>query len=293
MSQPAPEQIWTVGQLLQWTTQFLTQKGFDSPQLDARLLLAHVLDCKAIDLYGLRFGETASDEVRKQYRELIQQRLEGCPTAYLIGKKEFFSLEFHVTPAVLIPQPSSETLVTECLSIAKSLSTPHILDLGTGSGNLAVTLAHHLSQAQITAVDISEAALAVAQQNAEKHGVTERIHFLHEDLFAPLPQGKMFDIIVSNPPYISQVEFDELEDEVRNHQPNLALDGGEDGFAIFDRIIAQAPSYLKTNGTLLLEVGYAQNEAARKRIEAQGGYQLHPTVRDRDGHLRVLKAVCL
>src|SRR5579875_1165652 len=169
------EQPWTIGRLLDWTTQFFRQKGFESPRLDAEVLLAHALGCKRIDLY-IRHTEEATEQSRQRFRELVRQRIEGCPVAYLVGRKEFFSLEFEVHRAVLIPRPDSECLVDECLRLAKELAEPAILDMGTGSGCLAVAVAKHHPTAQLTAVDISAEALAVASRNAAKHGVAERIH---------------------------------------------------------------------------------------------------------------------
>src|SRR5438045_2661973 len=162
MSQPVgTDASWTVGGLLNWTAKFLLQKSVEFPRLDAEVLLAHALGCKRIDLYGVRHGEIAEDDVRKVYRELIGKRVAGCPVAYLVGRKEFFSLELEVGPAVLIPRPDSELLVTECLALARPLAAPTLLDLGTGSGNLPVALAKHLKTALLTTVDVSADALAV------------------------------------------------------------------------------------------------------------------------------------
>src|SRR4029077_13380 len=137
--------------LLNWTAKYLAQKGTEFPRLDAEVLLAHALDCKRIDLYGIRFSDTADDEVRKRYKDLIRKRLEGCPVAYLVGRKEFFSLEFEVGPAVLIPRPDTETLVGECLALARPMSEPDIIDIGTGSGAIAVAVARQHKSARMTA----------------------------------------------------------------------------------------------------------------------------------------------
>ncbi len=197
------EQSWTLGGLLDWTAKHLAQKGAESPRLDAEVLLAHAALCKRIDLYGLRFAEEASPEVRQKYKELIRRRVEGCPVAYLVGKKEFHGLEFQVSPAVLIPRPDSEHLVLECLALSKTLSGPRrLIDIGTGSGNLAVTLAKSLPALQVTATDQSAAALQVAEANAAQHKVKERIRFLQGDLFATVPASETFSFVISNPPYI-------------------------------------------------------------------------------------------
>src|SRR5439155_22888861 len=142
------EPTWTLGSLLDWTAKHLAQKGAEFPRLDAEVLLAHAVGCKRIDLYGLRFAEESTPQVRHKYKDLIKRRIEGCPVAYLVGKKEFHGLEFQVGPAVLIPRPDSEHVVIECLALAKGKTAPRILDVGTGSGNLAVTLAKNLCEAQ-------------------------------------------------------------------------------------------------------------------------------------------------
>lgn len=283
------EQPWTIGRLLDWTTKFLGQKGAESPRLDAQVLLAHALGCKRIELYT-RHDELASDEARAKFRELVRKRIEGCPVAYLVGRKEFFSLEFEVGPAVLIPRPDTECVVTECLQLARGLAEPHVLDLGTGSGCLAVTAAVRHKRAKVTAVDLSPEALAVAAKNAARHKVEGRIRFLQGDLFAPLPADEKFDFILSNPPYIPHDVLPALEPGVRDYEPHLALDGGPDGYAVFERLVAGAPEYLKPGGYLIVEIGAPQEQFARERILARGGYELGKTILDGSGHPRVLRA---
>src|SRR5438477_4365295 len=150
-----PETSWTLGSLLDWTAKHLAQKGVEFPRLDAEVLLAHAAGCRRIDLYGARFAEIADPQVRKEYRELIRRRLEGCPVAYLVGRKEFYGLEFAVSPAVLIPRPDSEHVVIECLKLAKPMEKPRIVDIGVGSGNLAIAIAKHHPTAEVTAIDKS------------------------------------------------------------------------------------------------------------------------------------------
>ncbi|MGH7223665.1 MAG: peptide chain release factor N(5)-glutamine methyltransferase [Gemmataceae bacterium] len=283
------EQPWTIGRLLDWTTKFFQQKGSESPRLDSEVLLAHALGCKRIDLYA-RHGEEAPEQGRQRFRDLVRQRVEGCPVAYLVGRKEFFSLEFTVTRAVLIPRPDSECVVDECLRLAKALATPTILDIGTGSGCLAIAVAKHHKTAQVTAVDFSPEALAVASENARKHGVAERIRFLQGDLFAPLPAAERFDFILSNPPYIPHDDIAKLVPGVRDYEPHTALDGGTDGFAVFDRLIAETPAHLKPEGYLLIEIGSPQEGPARERIGRHEGYELAKTIHDGSGHPRVLMA---
>jgi release factor glutamine methyltransferase len=284
------EQTWTLGALLDWTAKHLAQKGAEFPRLDAEVLLAHVVGCKRIDLYGLRFAEEASPEVRNKYKELIRRRIEGCPVAYLVGKKEFHGLEFQVSPAVLIPRPDSEHVVLECLALAKGMAAPRILDVGTGSGNLAVTLAKVLPAAQITATDKSAEALAVAKANAAKHGVLEKMRFLQGDLLEPIPLGDLFDFVISNPPYIAHEDIGKLAPGVRDFEPHLSLDGGPDGFTVFDRLIEQARRFLQPGGFLLIEIGSPQEKEGRERLGLYKEYELAPTIHDYSGHPRVLKA---
>ncbi len=284
------EQAWTVGGLLEWTERFLAQKGVEFPRLDAQVLLAYALGCKRIDLYGLLHGQPATEEVRQRYRDLIRRRVEGCPVAYLVGRKEFYSLELEVSPAVLIPRPDSEVAVVECLELAKQMAEPTILDIGTGSGNLAIAIAKHHKGAEVTAVDLSPDALAVAQRNAAKHDVAERIRFLCGDLFEAVPAGERFDFVISNPPYIPSAEVKRLAPGVRDYEPHLALDGGPDGYAVFERLVAEARQHLEPGGHLIVEITTAQEGPARQRLAALAGYELAPTIYDHGRHPRVLRA---
>jgi release factor glutamine methyltransferase len=288
--QPAgAEQNWTLGALLDWTAKHLAQKSVESPRLDAEVLLAHAAGCKRIDLYGTRYADAASPEVRQAYRDLIRKRLEGCPVAYLVGRKEFFGLSLTVSPAVLIPRPDTEHVVMETLALAKKLEAPRIVDIGTGSGAIAIMLARHHPHAQITAIDISSEALDVARANAEKFGVANRIRFLLGDLLAPAA-GETFDFIASNPPYIPTEDIPSLPIGVRQYEPHAALDGGPGGFVVFDRLIAQARTQVAPAGYLIVEIGSPQEEPARARLAAITEWSLGPTVMDSAGHPRVLIA---
>jgi release factor glutamine methyltransferase len=280
---------WTIGSLLDWTAAFLLKKGAESPRLDAEVLLAHALGCRRIELYT-RHAEPATEAVREGYRELIRRRTEGCPVAYLVGQKEFFSLTFEVDGSVLIPRPDSEHVVLECLRLAKGMPTPAILDLGVGSGNLSVALAFQLKTAKVVGVDISPAALAVATRNAVKHGVDRRVDFREGDLFGPIQPGEQFDFVVSNPPYIPTADVPGLEAGVSRFEPGQALDGGPDGFAVFDRIVGGALAVLKPGGSLIIEIGAPQHEEARRKIAALPQYELFDTIYDGSRHPRVLRA---
>ena len=193
---------WTVRRIIDWTTAHLKKHGSDTPRLDTEILLAHARGCRRIELYT-RFDEVLNEDERSAMRDLVRRRAQSEPVAYLVGHREFFGLDFRVTPAVLIPRPDTETLVVELLDVAKPLTAPRILDLGTGSGCIAIAAAVNLPAAQITATDLSDAALAVARGNAESHHVLDRIRFLSGDLFAAVAHEERFDVVASNPPYIA------------------------------------------------------------------------------------------
>ncbi|MBY0230391.1 MAG: peptide chain release factor N(5)-glutamine methyltransferase [Gemmataceae bacterium] len=282
------DQPWTIGRLLAWTKDHFAAKGVDSPRVDAEILLAHALGCARIALYT-RTAELPADEQRAAFKELVQKRLKGTPVSRLLGRREFFSLDLEVTPDVLVPRPDTEWLVTECLALAKPMESPRLLDLGTGSGCVALALAKQHKTAQVVAVDLSAAALAVARRNAEKHGVEGRIEFLQGDLFAPLPPEPRFGFIVSNPPYVPSAGIEGLSPEVRDHDPRLALDGGPDGFAVIDRILAGAGAFLEEGGWLLCEIGHDQAAEARRRFAA-AGWIIEKEAKDGSGHVRVLAA---
>jgi release factor glutamine methyltransferase len=283
------DQPWTIGGLLDWTARFLAEKGSESPRLDAEVLLAHSLACRRIDLYT-RHDEVAAADARDAFRKLVRKRVEGCPVAYLVRRKEFFSLAFEVGPAVLIPRPETEFVVMECLRLAKPIERPRVLDVGTGSGAIAIAVAHQHLGAQVTATDLSPDALAVAARNAERHGVADRVRFLQGDLFAPVPPGERFDFILSNPPYIARDDIPKLPPGVRDYEPRVALDGGPGGYAVFDRLVAEAGAHLESGGYLIIEIGTPQEKRCRETIAAHGGYELAETIHDYSGHPRVLRA---
>lgn len=286
---PATPVLWTIKALLNWTTDFLAKKGIESPRADAQILLAHVLKCTKVDLI-VRFNEEPSEAERTRYRELIQRRITGWPVAYLVGSRDFYLLSFEVSPAVLIPRPETETLVLEALSMLKPLSSPRVLDLGTGSGCIAVSIAHQKKDTLVTAIDLSPDALAVARRNAQIHGVADRVAFLQGDLFAALPPGATFDLIASNPPYIAQAEFAGLSPDVRDHEPRVALEGGTDGLLFYRRIALEVGQYLAPGGRLLLEIGSTQEESVREILARQTELELGPTLKDMAGHPRVISA---
>ena len=259
-------EIWTLLRLLRWTTDYFAEKGIDNPRLDAELLLAHVLELDRVGLY-LNFERPLNAVELDAIRPLVKRRGQREPLQYLLGQTEFWSLPIEVSPEVLIPRADTEILVEEALNRADA-DTGELLDVGTGSGAIAVSLASELVDWQVTALDISPAALKIARRNAEKNGVAGRLQFLHADLVS-LPQ-QQYDLIVSNPPYISQSEWDDLMPEVRCFEPKAALLAEEEGLVCYRRLAEQAKDRLKPNGWLLVEIGYRQAEAVQQLFVAAG-----------------------
>jgi release factor glutamine methyltransferase len=290
MPQDAP---WTVGRLLQWTADYLKRHNADSPRLDAEVLLAAALGCQRIDLYTT-FEDQPSEPVRTAFRDLVRRRAEGTPVAYLVGKREFYSLSFRVTPDVLIPRPETELLVVTLLDRGQQRPEGQpvtVCDVGTGSGVIAVCAAKRMPGSRITAVDLSPAALEIARDNAQRHGVAEGIDFIQSDLLAAVPAERRFDFVVSNPPYVSAAEWEALSPDVRNYEPRLALVAGPLGTEIIARLIPQAAERLNPGGHLLLEISPMIEAAARALLEADPRLQLAPTIKDLARLPRVLTAV--
>jgi release factor glutamine methyltransferase len=279
-------ETWTVRRLLEWTKDFLRNKGVESPLLEAQILLAHALGCKKIDLY-VRHEEEPPEDRRAAFREMIKKRAEGMPVAYLVGHREFYSLEFAVNPAVLIPRPETETLVMEALRWLKPMEAPRVLDVGTGSGAIAVAVARQHKTARVTAVDVSPTALAVAAGNAQRHAVADRVTFLEGDLFGPVA-GQTFDLVVSNPPYIARSEFPALDAGVREFEPRAALDGGPEGLDFYRRIAADVANYLGPGGAVMVEIGATQEPAVRELFAAH--LDPGPGFKDAAGRPRVVTA---
>ena len=283
---------WTIGRLLAWTTDYLKQHGSDSPRLEAEVLLAAARKCPRIELYTA-FEDPASEELRTAFRALVKQRAEGKPVAYLVGHREFYSLKFRVTPDVLIPRPETEFLVVRLLDLVKQRlagSGPaQVADVGTGSGIIAICAAKH-GGCQVTAIDISTKALEVARGNADKLGVSDRVAFVESDLLAALPAEQKFEIVASNPPYISDAELAELPRDVKDFEPHLALSGGERGTSVIERLIPQAAERLHGGGSLLIEISPMIEAAVKSLVAAHGQFEVEPTVKDLAGHARVVQA---
>lgn len=288
----AEQEEWSVGRLLTWTTDYLKKNGSESPRLEAEILLAHARGCQRIELYT-SFSDIVPNDVRAKFRELVKRRAEGTPVAYLVGEREFFSLGFKVSPSVLIPRPETETLVVLALTHLQSLPAeagpPRVIDVGTGSGAIVIALAKHFPGAEFVAVDVSPEALEIAKENAAKHGVGERIAFAVGNLLQGQSEGG-FDLVVSNPPYVSEVEFAALPRDVRDFEPRLALVGGPGGDELVQTLVAEAGSCLKPGGRLLIEISPMLEKAARTFLEAQPAFEQVGVQKDLGQLARVIGA---
>jgi release factor glutamine methyltransferase len=267
------ERRWTIKELLGITTDYLRGKAIDSPRLCAEVLLSHQLKKTRVDLY-LDYDQPLRREEIAGFRSLVQRRVKREPLQYITGHREFWSLDLIVNPAVMIPRAETELLVEEALRLRKSglLSdnlTPMILDVGTGSGAIAIALATEIEGARIWASDISPEALHLAQENARRHNLREKITFCAGDLFEPFMGSSMaFDMIVSNPPYIATEELNALAPEIRCYEPRASLDGREGGMHCIQRLIEKSGAYLRNGGWLLVEMDPHQTERALNLIDS-------------------------
>jgi release factor glutamine methyltransferase len=242
----------------------LAEAGSEEASLEAELLLAHALSSDRTHLYQ-RLREALPDDAARAFEALLQRRLAHEPTAYILGRKEFYGLDFDVTPAAIIPRPETETLVELVLEFIGTREAGHetrVVDVGVGCGAVAVALVADLPQAEIIATDVSPEALALARRNAERHQVAERIRFLEGDLLEPLDAP--VDVIAANLPYVRSGDFEAALPEIRRHEPRLGLDGGPDGLRIIERLLRQAPARLEGGGALFIEIGEEQGDAARR-----------------------------
>ena len=285
--------MWRVVDLLDWTVGYFQQHGIPNPRLDAEVLLGHLLEKSRLQLY-LHFEMPVFQEHLTLFRELIKKRIARTPVSYLTNRKEFMSLDFYVDERVLIPRPETEQLV-ETILTTKTGDSQRLLELGTGSGVIATSLAVQHPEWEIVATDISEPALAVAQKNAKTHACAAQIAFLSGDLFEPIDAistngDTRFDWIVCNPPYIKNTERDTLSPDVRDYEPEVALFAGDDGLAVIRRLIAEAPKYLAPNGKLILEIGATHADAVRTLLEAESSYATYELFKDYAAKERVVLA---
>ncbi len=257
----------SVGDAIDWGADILDQSDelADRSRADSTLLLRYVLNVPHAELYAYRERHLTLLQL-KTFQEMVDERLRGKPIQYITGEQEFFGLPFRVTPDVLVPRPETEHLVEAAIARLQQHSTPRIADVGTGSGCVAIALAHALPCAEIIALDCSEAALTVAKENAARNKVSNRIRFVQSDLLAAVA-AENFDAIVSNPPYIANSERSSLATEVREYEPALALFAGPTGLEIYQRLIPEAQSLLMPKGWLLMEIGYSQRDAIAQLLQ--------------------------
>jgi len=285
--------IVTIIEAINNAANLLSTAGITNARFDAEVLLAHFIRKDRAWLITHR-DDTLNDEDRRDFDEAIQRRTRRKPLQYIIGNQEFWGLEFRVTPDVLIPRPETEFIIEATLAIMQKRNQPaRIIDLCTGSGCIAVSLAKELTSAHVIATDASKKALAVARENARNHGVTDRIRYLEGDLFEPLEELDIrgqIDIIVTNPPYVRSGDLTALQPEVRDHEPALALFAGSEGTEIAAKIISNAPEYLKKNGALIMEMGLGQAEALKLMFEATNEYAKPEILKDLAGIDRVIVA---
>lgn len=281
-------QVWTIGAILKWSEQYFGSHGAETPRLDAEVLLSHLLGEKRIYLY-VHFDQPLTADELARYRELVKRRVAGEPVAYICGEKEFMGLAFKVTPAVLVPQPDTETLVEAVIERLRGKKSPRIADICTGSGAIALALAHYLPETSVAATDISADAVSIAKENAETLGLSERVRFLEGDLLAPLA-GETFDAIVSNPPYIPGADIEGLPREVRA-EPRLALDGGADGLDFYRRLVGESAALLNDGGFLAVECGDTQAGAiVEMAVDAFGKTEIVRDIADKERVVVLWKA---
>lgn len=257
--------VWTIRSLMKFAIDHLQRNGFDEARLNAELLLSHSLQCKRIELYT-NFDKPLAPAELKAFRALYERRLNREPVQYITGSASFMGMPFKSDPRALIPRPETETLVEQVMLICKNSGAEQplsILEVGTGSGNIAIALAKFVKQAKLWTIDVSEEALALARENAEVHGVTDRVSFERMDVFEPVDQLllRRFDLVVSNPPYVSAGEWEELQLEVRKFEPRVAVSDWKDGYEFHRRLIELAPYLLRDQGYLAVEVGFGQAKA--------------------------------
>jgi len=287
---------WTILKLLKWTTSYFKSHDIDSPRATAEILLAHILKLKRIDLYLRHDQPLISDELLN-FKAFIKRRIKREPVAYIVGVKEFWSMDFAVTEDVLIPRPETECLVETSLGLLQedSNSDPNnppmrILELGTGSGAVILALASTETKHLFFASDLSIKAVLLAKQNAKHHGLDKTVNFFCADWFTPLKVVRhQFDMIISNPPYIPTQDVSQLQPEIYKYEPISALDGNEDGLHCFRHIINNAHVYLNLQGSLVLEIGHDQKNEVQNIAEKCGNYKNIVFTKDYSGYHRVVQ----
>ena len=285
---------WTIQKLLSWVTEYLANKGVDSPRLSAELLLCHAVGLSRIELYT-QFGTAVPQRQLDQLHDVVKRAGLHEPVAYLTGRTEFYSIELDITNDCLIPRPETELLVQRAIEYLRTRDgLQFVCDLCTGSGCIAVAIGKNFSDARVIATDISAGALEVAARNVAKHNLHERVELLQGDLFEPLV-GQLdvteFDLIVCNPPYVSSVEYETLAVNVKDYEPKSALLAGADGLDMYRRLIDKVDQFLKSDAALMLEIGYAQGPAVRDLLEQAGAFAEIRIEKDPHDNDRVVTAM--
>ena len=274
----AANTLWTIQRLLAWTTQYFQNHEIESPRLDAELLLAKVLHKQRIFLYT-DFEEIVNPEELALFKSFIQKRVKGISTAAIIGEKEFMGLTFHVNEDVLIPRPDTETWLEKVIQYHRNDGAIEVADLGTGSGAILLSFLYYCKEAKGVGIDISEKALAVAKENGKELAMEERAAWILGDYIDALPEGVLYDGILSNPPYIPREDIAYLQEEVK-HEPMLALDGGEDGLVFYRRLAEKAAAHLKEGGFLAVEFGIHQWEEILSLLKETGAFEDFEVIKD-------------
>jgi release factor glutamine methyltransferase len=287
---------WTIIKLLKWATSYFNTHDIERPRAEAEILLSHALKLQRIDLY-LRYDQPLYDEDLKRFKELVKRRINREPVAYIVGIKEFWSMDFAVTKDVLIPRPETEFLVEAALDLlpAGSTSDPvltprHVLELGTGSGAVILALASMRPGHRFFATDRMWAAVRTARENAVRHGLENNVELICADWFAPFsPKPCAFDMILSNPPYVPSRLIGGLQPEITGYEPISSLDGGKDGLSCLNHIIGHAHLYLRAKGALLLEIGEDQKNDVERIADGCGAYEHIVCIKDYSGYDRVVQ----
>jgi len=285
---------WTILRLINWTSQYFSENGIENPRLDAEVLLAHSLRTNRLRLY-LNYDKPILKGELREYKKLIKRRIRREPLQYITGYQEFWSLNLKVTKGVLIPRPETEILVEEAIKTFPQNElfdkTINILELGTGSGAVAIALAKELQRGSIVATDISDIAIKTARENAKVHGLEKQITFLKGSLFEPVRERiGTFNLVISNPPYIPIEDFRDIQPEVRDFEPRISLNGGKEGLKFYRQILSQIGRYLAKDGWVILELGKGQAEKVTRLIELTGEFNPTSIVKDFSGIERVVKA---
>lgn len=282
---PDARKKWNIKEILDYSEDYLKSKGIESPRVEAEWLLSHALGNRRIDLY-LQFDRPLSPSESVHFKSLLKQRLDHKPLQYITGEAEFMGLSLIVNENVLIPRPETEQLVEKAIELLQNDGTdpPRVLDVGTGSGNIAIAIAKYLPLVSVTAIDVSVEAINLARENAEKNGVNERVKFLVFDLTSDGFPEEKYDMVISNPPYISMSEMSNLQDEVTNWEPESALTDYSDGVRLIEKIINLAAKSIQKGGHILIEIGgNEQKEIVRKlllsvgfsNVEVEADYNAH------------------